>query len=253
MNSKKVLIFDIESEYGHFRKYNTTTSPLTYSIPTRTAVAGILGAILGMEREIRDGVFPEGAEPVQEFFSKERADIAVQLLRPVKKETIGINLVNTKNSFNNLSVAGRTQINFEFLREPAFRIYFAMEEEPEIFEELVERIKTKKHHFTPYLGIAQCTADVIYRDVRQAVYKQNGNNDYVDVVTAVNLSKVAAENPVQFDYSAFYAANTMPLAMNRNREVLEYSDVLIERTGKPVKVKVPEYYHVEGYGNIVFL
>ena len=68
MNSKEILIFDIQSEYGHFRKYNTTTSPLTYSIPTRTAIAGILGAILGMERELRDGVYPEGAEPVQEFF-----------------------------------------------------------------------------------------------------------------------------------------------------------------------------------------
>ena len=68
MNSKEVLIFDIQGEYGHFRKYNTTTSPLTYSIPTSTAIAGILGAILGMEREIRDGVYPEGAVPVQEFF-----------------------------------------------------------------------------------------------------------------------------------------------------------------------------------------
>ena len=52
MNYKGILIFDISSEFGHFRKYNTTTSPLSYSIPTRTAVAGILGAILGMEREI---------------------------------------------------------------------------------------------------------------------------------------------------------------------------------------------------------
>ena len=73
MNSKELLIFDIRGEYGHFRKYNTTTSPLTYSIPTRTAIAGILGAILGMEREVRDGVYPEGAVPVQEFFSKERS------------------------------------------------------------------------------------------------------------------------------------------------------------------------------------
>ena len=48
MNSKELLIFDIRGEYGHFRKYNTTTSPLTYSIPTRTAIAGILGAILAI-------------------------------------------------------------------------------------------------------------------------------------------------------------------------------------------------------------
>ena len=54
------------------------------------------GAILGMERELRDGVYPEGAEPVQEFFSKDKSDIAVQIMRPVKKENIGFNLINTK-------------------------------------------------------------------------------------------------------------------------------------------------------------
>ena len=65
MNYKEILIFDISSEYGHFRKFNTTTSPLTYSIPTRTAVVGIIGAILGLEREISEGKFKEGTEPIQ--------------------------------------------------------------------------------------------------------------------------------------------------------------------------------------------
>ncbi len=95
MNSKEVLIFDISSEYGHFRKYNTTTSPLTYSIPTRTAIAGILGAILGMEREIAEGIFPDGAIPVQEFFSKMNSDIAVQIINQVKKENVAVNLPYT--------------------------------------------------------------------------------------------------------------------------------------------------------------
>lgn len=94
MNYKELLIFDIKGEYGHFRKYNTTTSPLTYSIPTRTAIAGMLGAILGMEREICDGLYPEGAEPVQEFFSKEQSGVAVQIINPVKKENVGFNLIN---------------------------------------------------------------------------------------------------------------------------------------------------------------
>src|SRR5665647_743158 len=148
MNSKEVLIFDIQSEYGHFRKYNTTTSPLTYSIPTRTAIAGILGAILGMERELRDGVYPEGAESVQEFFSKDRCDIAVQIMRPVKKENIGFNLINTKMSFYDLTKAGRTQIEFELLKDVHYRIYLAMENKSK-FEELSERIIHKRHHFTP--------------------------------------------------------------------------------------------------------
>jgi hypothetical protein len=50
-----------------------------------------------------------------------------------------------------------------------------------------------------------------------------------------------------------YSANNMPIEMNRNREVQEYSEVLIEKNGLPVKAKVGNYYHIENYGNILFL
>jgi len=251
MNSKEVLIFDIQSEYGHFRKYNTTTSPLTYSIPTRTAIAGILGAILGMERELRDSLYPEGTEPVQEFFSKDRSDIAVQIMSPVKKENIGFNLINTKMSFYDLTKAGRTQIGFELVKDVHYRIYLAMENKSK-FEELSERIIHKRHHFTPYLGLAQFTTLVDF--VRKATAQHvQGNGDFIEIITAVNMSKLQGEPPVEFQREFFYSANNMPIAMNRDREVLEYSEVLIEKNGNPLKVKISNYYTIDGVGNILFL
>lgn len=251
MNSKEVLIFDIQGEYGHFRKYNTTTSPLTYSIPTRTAIAGILGAILGMERELRDGVYPEGAEPVQEFFSKERSDMAVQIMRPVKKENIGFNLINTKMSFYDLTRAGRTQIEFELVKDLHYRIYLAMEDVAK-FEELSERIENKRHHFTPYNGLAQFTAQIDF--VQRTTAKEvKSNGAFTEIITAVNMSKLQGEPPVEFQREYFYSANNMPIAMNRDREVLEYSEVLIEKNGNPLKVKVCDFYTIDGIGNILFL
>lgn len=253
MNSKEILIFDISSEYGHFRKYNTTTSPLTYSIPTRTAIAGILGAILGMEREVADGVYPKGAIPVQEFFSKKNSDIAIQILNPVKKENVAFNLINTKTSFYDLTRAGRTQIEFELLKEPKFRIYFAMESRPDVVDELTERINHKRHHFSPYLGLAQFTTTVDFITRAEGEKKQNENGEWVEIITAVNLSKIKKEKPVEFDYTAMYSANNMPMEMNRNREVQEYSEILIEKNGNPVKTKASEYFSVEHFGNIMFL
>ncbi|MBA7518136.1 hypothetical protein ES705_10202 [subsurface metagenome] len=252
MNFKEILIFDISGEYGHFRKYNTTTSPLTYSIPTRTAIAGMLGAILGMERELRDGTYPEGAVPVQEFFSKENAGIAIQILNPVKKVNIGFNLINTKTSFYDLTKAGRTQIEFELLKNPKYRVFLGMNENKK-FEELQKRIKKKNHHFTPYFGLAQLTADIEYVDLTQAESIENNHADLIEIITAVNLSQTFHENPVEFDYSAMYAANNAPIEMNKNREVQEYSEVLIEKNGKPIKAKVKKFYTVSKYGNIAFL
>ncbi len=253
MTSKEILIFDISSEYGHFRKYNTTTSPLTYSIPTRTAIAGVLGAILGMEREISDGVYPEGVIPVQEFFSKQNSDIAVQIINPVKKANVAINLINTKKSFYDLTKAGRTQIEFELLKDLRFRIYLSLNNKKEQFNELVERIKKTKHHFSPYLGLAQFTATIDFVNVVQSEYTENTSQKYIEIITAVNLSKVKSENPIEFNYSAMYSANNMPIEMNRNREVQEYSEVLIEKNGQPIKTKVENYYKIENYGNILFL
>lgn len=252
MNYKGILIFDISGEYGHFRKYNTTTSPLTYSIPTRTAIAGMLGAILGMEREIRDGVYPEGAIPVQEFFSKNNAGIAIQILNPVKKVNIGFNLINTKTSFYDLTKAGRTQIEFELLKNPKYRVFLGMNDNKK-FEELTKRIKKKNHNFTPYFGLSQFTADIEFVDLTEFKLIENNNADLIEIITAVNLSQTFPENPVEFDYSAMYAANNTPIEMNKNREVQEYSEVLIEKNGKPIKAKVKKFYTVSKYGNIAFL
>ena len=252
MNFKEILIFDISGEYGHFRKYNTTTSPLTYSIPTRTAIAGIIGAVLGMERELQEGVFPENTIPVQEFFSRENSNIAVQILNPVKKVTIGLNLINTKTSFYDLSKAGRTQIPFEFVKNPKYRIFVSFDDKVR-FEELKERLKKKKFHFSPYLGLAQLTATLEFVAEAKAEYRQNKNGDFVEIITAVNLSKIEAENPVKFDYSAMYSVNNMPLIMDRNREIQEYGEILIEKNGKTVNARAKDYFFVENFGNIMFV
>jgi CRISPR-associated protein Cas5h len=253
MSYKEILIFDIGSEYGHFRKYNTTTSPLTYSIPTRTAIAGVLGAIIGMEREISDGVYANGTIPIQEFFSKAKSDIAIQIINPIKKNNVSVNLINTKTSFYDLTKAGRTQIEFELIKNGKYRVFFSLHDNYEFFNELVERIRNKRYHFSPYLGLSQFTATIDFVDLCKANYVENIEQQYVEIITAVNLSKVFSEHPIEFDYSAMYTANNMPIEMDRNREIQEYSEVLIEKNGLPIRANVEDYYRIDNYGNILFL
>ena len=118
---------------------------------------------------------------------------------------------------------------------------------------MTQRIKSKKHHFTPYLGLAQFTATVDFVNLAQAKQIDNPDEDFINIITAVNLSRTSNEQPIEFDYSAMYSANNMPVEMNRNREVQEYSEVLIEKNGLAVKAKVKNYYKVEKYGNVLFL
>jgi len=253
MHSDKILVFDIGSEYGHFRKFNTTTSPLTYSIPTRSAITGFLGAILGIEREISAGKFREGVIPVAEVFAKENADIGVQLINPVKKVNIAFNLLDTEKAASSFfNIKQRTQIEFELLKNPSFRIFVNLRD-VKIFSELIDRIRENKTHFTPYLGLSQFTATVEFRGVTKAKLLQ-GNN-FHDVVTVVNLSNTDPDDPIQFDRSINfkYTSDTMPVQMLRDRIVTEYSEVVLETNGNTIKIKSGEIYRTDDFGNILFL
>ena len=253
MLSDQILIFDIKSEYGHFRKFNTTTSPLTYSIPTRPAIVGLLGAILGIEREFASGKFPEGSMPVADLFSKENAGIAVQIIHPVKKTNTAFNLLNTEKTASSFfNIKQRTQIEFELLKAPHFRIFVSLKEKG-LFTDLHKRIEGNRLHFTPYLGLSQFTATVEYKGVSKAV--KNTSNDFVAVITAVNLNNALPDNPVAFNYAKEfkYTSDTMPVVMQNDRRVTEYAEVIMETNGHPVAVRSEHILQLPDWGNILFL
>lgn len=253
MHSDNILAFDIESEYAHFRKFNTTTSPLTYSIPTRSAITGFLGAILGIEREVSAGKFREGVVPVAEIFSKKNANIGVQLIHPVKKVNIAFNLLDTeKTAASFFNIKQPTQIEFELLKNPCFRIFINLRDET-LFSELIDRVRKNRTHFTPYLGLSQFTATVKFRGVTKG--KLLEGNNFHDIVTAVNLSNTDPDDPVQFDRSINfkYTSDTMPVEMLRDRVVTEYSEVVVETNGKTIQIKSSKIYQTMDFGNILFL
>jgi CRISPR-associated protein Cas5h len=252
VNSKSVLIFDVSSEYAHFRKFNTTTSPLTYSIPTRPALAGLVGAILGIEREVSFGKFSKGTMPLADIFSKEKSAIAIQVLKPIQKVNIGFNLLDTEKTPSSFfNIKQRTQIEFELLKNPSFRIFIAIQDK-KMFDDLVIRIKENRTHFTPYLGLSQFTASLRFVDVLEA--NLSTVNDFQEVVTAVNLRNIEENNAIDFDYAEDfkYTSDTMPVQMKSDRVVTEYSEVIIETNGNPIKIKSNQIYTTD-YGNILFL
>ena len=83
----KTLVFDIWADIGHFRKYYTTSSPLTFSFPSPPTIAGMLGAIIGSGKD----------RYLSDFALDQMYQIG--LLNPVKKFRWGINYINTKDNF----------------------------------------------------------------------------------------------------------------------------------------------------------
>lgn len=56
LNPEKVLIFDIKGPMAHFRKFYTNSSSLSYLVPPKTVVAGLIAGLLGLpsERHTKD-------------------------------------------------------------------------------------------------------------------------------------------------------------------------------------------------------
>ncbi len=105
----KILVFDIFGDYGHFRKFFTTSSPLTFSLPPPPTIYGLLGAISGQDKREYLSIFSE------------KTKISIQFLRPIKKTRMGLNLVETKGTGLKKPLScknPRTQILTEFVGDP---------------------------------------------------------------------------------------------------------------------------------------
>ncbi len=224
--SEKFLIFDVWGDYAHFKKFYTTSSPLSFSIPPRTAIIGLISAIIG--------------KPKNEYLSvmtKEKAEIAIRIINPIKKVRITQNLIDTKGSywrpFRRGNLTGRTQISFEFLKNPKFRIYFC-HLDPEIYDLFKINLENHKSVYTPYLGISELLADFIF--VSESIVSERSNGkEFIEIHSVIPLNKDTKFELLENGKK--YFKERIPTEMFPGRIVTEYREVLYETEGKTIRAK----------------
>lgn len=238
---RDVVVFDIWGELGHFRRFFTTSSPLTFSFPPPTTVRGIVGAILGLSKDSYIGV-------------TNNLDVGVSLLNPVKKQRFGLNFINTKGSSGfeptlfkdrkeKKNKPPRTQVQAEFLKDPKFRVFISGEKK--LLEELLSLLKDHRTNYTVSLGISECIADFSLIGKFRAVKVNLGS--YVNSVIPV-------ENVLDVDFKqGKVMKERIPSAMNENRETVEFKDVVFNPDGKPLIGEFNELWEVEETGEKVYL
>lgn len=241
----KVLIFDLKGDYGHFRAFYSTSSPVTFSVIPPTALLGIIGAILGLPKEQNEYL---------QILNKAKTKVAVQILRPVKKVRMGLNLINTVDNYwipTQRKAGARTQVKYEFLKEPAYRIFVAMDDE-DLLSSLVQMIQNHKTYYTISLGLSELLADILYIGVENFISVVN-ETQYVDVITTVPMSSIKEKGILIRDGMKFLKER-IPLAMNKERIVSCYEEVLMETQGKAMTLKLNNYWKSsDSHLSIVFL
>ncbi|MBZ2175794.1 type I-B CRISPR-associated protein Cas5b [Schnuerera sp. xch1] len=233
----KILVFDIWGDYGHFKKYFTTSSPLTYSFPPKTAIYGLLGAILGFDKN-----------DYLKYFQDRVCKVAVKIINPIKKTRIPINYIDTKVAIDMSKIKNRTQVNLEVLKDCKFRVYVTYKDKS-IYDKLKKMLFEKKNVYSICLGLSEFLAN--YRFVGEfKVTRINNNSKIVDIDTFIPFDE---DVMIKIQGNRQYLKDTVYNEMDSKREVAEFVTVLYERTGKPIKCDISVYYELESGEKIVFL
>lgn len=236
----RIIVFDIWSDFAHFRRFETTTSPLTYPFPTGTAIAGILAAIVGLPRD-----------SYYSLFSRSNVEYSLRILNPIKKIVIPINIIKTDEenwSFLWKLENPRAPTPFEFVKNPKYRIYvrFKASELENFYNKLKQFLEEHRTVYTPYLGISEMIANF--------EFVGDFPTKFIQVKEPTELHSIARIDSVGLiiEKGKTYARETLPLYMDCERRVVEYCHIVYEVKGQPIKIQRGTICEV-GDENVSFL
>ncbi len=137
-NIKKIIGFQLSGKFAHFRKFYTNSSSLSYSLPPRTVICGMLASILKISRD-----------EYYDLFSPENMKISVVIDEDTKlrKITQSINYLHDKYFNLLIGKAGKvqhSQCKFELLtakKKLKYRIFIGIIKDQPEFIELEEKLK----------------------------------------------------------------------------------------------------------------
>lgn len=240
----KVVVFDIWGDYGHFRVPYTTSSPLTFPIPSKTVLYGIVSAILGYDKN-----------NYLEKFQENKWKFAIAIRNKIVTTNIPENFINTKavKMFARMpkGKSCRTQINLEFVKNPCYRIYATSLNET-ILEMLATYLKAHKTTYTVYLGISECIANFKYIGYFNCQEKKDDN--FVEINSIIPFSSLKNSSSIDFlKENRKYMKIHLPTEMKPDRELTQSEDILIETNGNTIFAKPDRYYSISDLNeNIIF-
>ena len=160
---ERCLSVTVRGPWGHFRRVEGNVIKQTYRIIPRTTIAGLLAAVLGIER---DGYY--------DLFEPDSSQIAIEPASRLRTLNMPMNTLSTAdgdltsiNSHGKLSLKLpdpthlRQQHNYEVLVEPAYRIDVTLSD-GETYRKLRETLAAGKSHYVPSLGLSEHLAELEY-------------------------------------------------------------------------------------------
>ena len=217
-----------------------SVSALSYPVPPRTALLGMIGAVLGLEKdtpqvELRDALIAvSGPVPETHWHKvKLRKDPPTALPRKVKRGAKGSSTDERA-----------TLIKQEWLFEPRYTVTACLPEEHHA--EFASRVREKRWHYSPCMGLSEMPAQLELVAEGTAMALPSGSD--------VSCTSVALKEGAILDGRRTVEASghgealailpqRMPRVVTEDR-VFTHADYLIERSGLPIPLRADGAYEV---------
>lgn len=237
----KVLVFDLYGKFAHFRKFYTNSSSLSYSMPPRTTIEGIIGALLGYERD-----------SYYDILGTDKLNVGIKKMGKTRKIMQSLNYIKADNPGKLMFPKEHTQIPFEILvgdNNVRYRIYLHHEYE-EIYNQIKNRIVYNTPVFPLYFGCAPFSCYIQFIDEFEGEW--TNSEEYEIIVTAIRYKEID-----EIDIESIKGTlikEKMARDFDKDRIIKEIDSYVYEQEGKPLKVKIKGYYVKLSNGeNILFL
>lgn len=230
----ELIYFRLKGRFGHFLRADAGSSALSYPVPPRTVIIGILGAVLGLSKdqpqELLEPMYIAlaGKIPIKHWHkAKLRKDPPEMLSHTIKR---------SQKQEKSTKPERATLINQEWLFNPVYEVWAGL---PQPYHnDLDRRLKERRWHFQPSLGLSEMLADIIHFESVIAEKLPVGTYE-VETLVRQDLGEL----DIQKAYQEKLAINLlrMPRTVTPER-VFSHAGYYLERDGRTVTVKTSEAY-----------
>lgn len=193
------LSFTVSSPWGHFRRIEGNIVKQTYRVIPRTTVAGLIAAILGIER---DGYY--------DLFAPGESLVAIEPVSELRTMKLPMNTLSTAdehlaslNPRGKLSIKlpdpskPRQQHNYEVLVDPAYRIDVWLSDD-ERYEQLRSLLESGESYYVPSLGLSEYLAAIDYHGEFPIATGPDGETVAVDSTVPEAVDSIVPEPDTRY-------------------------------------------------------
>ena len=223
----QIVEFRYYGRIGHFLRAEATANALTYPIPPRPTLMGLVGCVMGFQKDESQVLLSDAEFAVQ----GPAPDVFWHKANMRKELPNGLPFSIKKSDKGSSAAEKNTRIPQEMLWKPSYSIFASL---PEKFHGLfVDRIRERRWHYNPCLGLSELFAQIDF--VLDGVGTKLSEGEYA-VQSAVNMSQGDLVSSIARGNQLAVHRIRMPRSVTRDR-VFSHENYLIERSGQSLPVR----------------